>query len=40
MAEDEIVSITDSVDMNLRALWEMVEERGAWLQSMDLQSRT
>ena len=33
-------SITDSMDVNLRALWEIVEERGAWLQSMELQSRT
>ena len=23
-------SITDSVDMNLSKLWEMVEDRGAW----------
>ena len=23
-------SITDSMDMNLRTLWEMMEDRGAW----------
>ena len=23
-------SITDSIDMNLRKLWEMVEDRGGW----------
>jgi len=23
-------SITDSVDMNLRKLWEIAEDRGAW----------
>ena len=23
-------SITDSVDVNLRKLWEIVEDRGAW----------
>ena len=23
-------SITDSVDMNLRKLWEIVEDRGSW----------
>ena len=25
-----LVSITDSVDMNLSKLWEIVEDRGAW----------
>ena len=29
-AEDEIDSITDSMDMNLSKLWEIVEDRGAW----------
>ena len=29
-AEDEIVSITNSMDMNLNKLWKIVEERGAW----------
>ena len=29
-AEDEIVSITDSMDMNLSQLQEIVEDRGAW----------
>ena len=29
-AEDEIVSITNSMHMNLNKLWETVEERGAW----------
>ena len=30
-AEDEMVrSITDSVDMNLSKLWEIMEDRGAW----------
>ena len=32
-------SITDSMDMNLSKLWEMVKGREAWLlQSMALQS--
>ena len=31
MAEDEMVrSITNSMDMNLRKLQEIVEDRGAW----------
>ena len=30
MAEDEIDSITDSIDMNLSKLQETVEDRGAW----------
>ena len=25
-----LVSITDSMDMNLSRLWELVEDRGAW----------
>ena len=29
-AEDEMVSITNSVDMNLSKLWEMVKDRRAW----------
>ena len=29
MAEDEIDSITDSMNMNLRKLWETVGDRGA-----------
>ena len=29
--------ITDSVDMSLSRLWEMVKDREAWLQSMGLQ---
>ena len=28
--EDEIDSITSSVDMNLSKLWEVVKDRGAW----------
>ena len=30
MAEDEIDSITNSMDMNLSKLQEIVEDRGAW----------
>ena len=30
MAEDEIVSITDSMDVSLSKLWEMVKEREDW----------
>ena len=30
VAEDEIDSITDSMDMRLSKLWEIVENRGAW----------
>ena len=30
VAEDEIDSITDSIDMNLSKLWEIVKDRGAW----------
>ena len=30
LAEDEMVSITNSMDMNLRKLWDIVENRGAW----------
>ena len=30
--------ITDSMDMNLSNLWEIVEARGAWSLSMGLQS--
>ena len=26
----QLYSITDSVDMNLSKLWEIVEDRGAW----------
>ena len=29
-ADDEMVSITDSMDINLGTLWEMVREREAW----------
>ena len=29
-AEDEMVSIADSMDINLGTLWEMVREREAW----------
>ena len=25
-------SITDSIDMNFNKLWEIVEDRGAWLE--------
>ena len=30
VAEDWLDSITDSVDMNLRKLWKIVKDRGAW----------
>ena len=30
MTEDEMDSITDSMDMSLSKLQEMVEDRGAW----------
>ena len=29
-AEDEMVRITESMDMNLSKLWEIAEDRGAW----------
>ena len=30
MTEDEILSITDAMDMNLSKLWEIVKEREVW----------
>ena len=33
-AEDETVSITNSMDMNLSKLQEVVEKRGAWLATV------
>ena len=30
MAVGEILSITDSMDMNLSRLWEIVKDRKAW----------
>ena len=32
--------ITDSMGMNLSKLWEIVEDRGTWLQPRGLQSQT
>ena len=29
-----LASITDSMDMNLSKLWEMKEDRGAWLATV------
>ena len=34
MAEDEMVSITNSMDMNLSKLWKTVEDREAWRTSV------
>ena len=31
-AEDEMVSITNSIDMNVSKLWEILRDRGAWSQ--------
>ena len=30
MTEDEMVSITNSVDTNMSKLWEIVKDRRAW----------
>ena len=30
MAEDEIESITDSMELSLSKLWKLVMDRGAW----------
>ena len=32
-------SITDSVDVNLRKLWEIVEDRGAWCVGVQMVSK-
>ena len=34
MGEDEIDSITDSMDMNLSKLQEIVEDKGAWCAAL------
>ena len=34
MTEDEMVDITDSMDMSLRILWQIVKDREAWHASV------
>ena len=34
MTENKIDSITDSMQMNLSKLWELVEDRGAWSEAV------
>ena len=41
MTKDEMVGfISNSMDMNLSKLWEMVEDRGAWRASVHVVAKS